>query len=328
MYEKVVRKMAQQYDMPLEALKEYKPKLTKESDFDEFWSNSLHQLGEVPVKYELTPYDYPVKGVKVYRVSYPGFENANIEGWLAIPDGEGLRPGIVLYHGYNWAYEGMTYDVVNWALNGYVAMNMLVRGQQGNSVDNIVSSSGFNAGWMSKGILNPYEYYYRAVYLDAVRAVEVLASMPEVDETRIGVTGGSQGGGLSLAAVALSDIPKVAVVDYPYLSHFERAIDITPQGPYLEIIQYLRRNSKPEIETQVKKTLSYFDNMNLASRIKCRTWVSVGLVDEITPPSTIFATYNHLTCPKEIAVFRYFGHESIPGAIETKLRLLMNELNP
>ncbi len=320
--------MALQYDMPLEALKEYKPKLTKEPDFDEFWDKSLKKLEEVPLKFELSHYDYPVKGVKVYRVSYLGFENANIEGWLAIPEGEGLRPGIVLYHGYNWASEGMTNEVVNLALNGYVAMNMLVRGQQGNSVDNIVSSTGFASGWMSKGILNPEEYYYRAVYLDAVRALEVLASMPEVDKTRIGVTGGSQGGGLSLAAVAFSDIAKVAVVDYPYLSNFERAVDIAPQGPYQEIVQYLRRNAKPEIETQVKKTLSYFDIMNLASRIKCRTWVSVGLVDEITPPSTIFATYNHLTCPKEIAVYKYFGHESIPVAIETKLRLLMDELKP
>jgi len=320
--------VAQQYDLPIEELREYKPKLTKQPDFDEFWNKGLQKLSAVPMKFELTPYNYPVKGVKVYRVSYLGFENANIEGWLAIPDKEGLHPGLVLYHGYNWASEGMTYEVVNMALNGYVAMNMLVRGQQGNSVDNIVSSTGYALGWMTKGVLNSDEYYYRAVYLDAVRALEVLASMPEVDKTRIGVTGGSQGGGLSLVAAALSDIPKVAVADYPYLSNFERAIDIAPQGPYKEIVEYLRRNAKPEIEVQVKKTLSYFDIMNLAPRIKCRTWISVGLVDEITPPSTIFATYNHLVCPKEIAVYKYFGHELIPVAIEIKMRLLMDELNP
>lgn len=320
--------MALQYDMPLEALKEYKPALTKQPDFDEFWDKSLKKLAEVPLKYELTPYNYPVKGVKVYRVSYLGFENANIEGWLAIPEGEGLKPGLLLYHGYNWACEGLTYEVVNWALHGYVTMNMLVRGQQGNSVDNVISSTGFVPGWMCKGILNPEEYYYRAVYMDAVRAVEVLASIPEVDKSRIGVTGGSQGGGLSLAVAAFSDIVKVAVADYPFLANFERAIDITPQGPYPEIVQYLRRNAKPEIEAQALKTLSYFDIMNLAPRIKCRTWISVGLVDEITPPSTIFAVYNNLNCPKEIAIYKYFGHETIPVAIETKLRLLMEELNP
>lgn len=320
--------MAQQYDMPLEALKEYMPELTQEKDFDEFWSKSLGELATVPVKYELEPYDYPVKGVKVFKISYLGFGSANIEGWLAIPDSEGLHPGIVLFHGYNWAFEGCVHDVVNWGLNGYAAMNMLVRGQQGHSVDNVISSNGFAAGWMTKGILNPEEYYYRAVYLDAVRAVEVLASMPEVDEKRIGVTGGSQGGALTLATAALSDIPAVAVAEMPYLSHFERAIDITPQGPYLEINDFLRRNSRPEIEIQVRKTLSYIDNMNLAPRIKCPTWICTGLVDEITPPSTVFAVYNHLKCKKDISVFRYFGHEFIPGFLEKKLRVLMDILAP
>ena len=58
---------------------------------------------------------------------------------------------------------------------------MLTRGQQGMSADNVVSSSGFPAGWLTKGILDKNEYYYRGVYLDAVRAVEVLASMDGVD---------------------------------------------------------------------------------------------------------------------------------------------------
>ena len=318
--------MPQPYDMPLEELKNYKPALTKQPDFEEFWKETLSQLASVPLKYELTPYDYPCRGVKVYRIDYLGFANANISGWLVIPDCPGPHPGLVNFHGYNWAYDGHLHDTVNSALKGYATLMMLTRGQQGNSVDNIISSTGFCSGWMSKGILSPEEYYYRAVYMDAVRALEVLASIPQVDPSRIGVSGGSQGGALTLAAAALSDIPKIALADYPYLSNFERAIDLTPEGPYLELNEYFRRYSDPKVEEQAKKTLSYFDIMNLASKIKCYTWISVGLVDEITPPSTIFATYNHLECPKEIAIFRYFGHENIPGTIEPKLRLMMNYL--
>lgn len=47
-----------------------------------------------------------------------------------------------------------------------------------------------------------------------------------------------------------------------------------------------------------------------------------GLVDTITP-STVFAAYNHLTCDKEIAVYRYYGHEGIPGSIVPRLQLFM-----
>lgn len=318
--------MPQPYDLSINELQHYKPALTTQPDFDEFWNKTLSTLKEIPLKYELTPYDYPSKGVKVYNVIYKGFQNADIEGWLAVPDGSGPFPGLVIFHGYNWAFDGCIHDTVNWALKGYAAFQVLIRGQHGRSSDNIISSTGFSAGWMTKGILSPYEYYYRAVYMDSVRALEVLSSLPEVNKDKIGVTGSSQGGGLTLAAAALSGIPKAACADYPYLSHFERAIDIAPSGPYLEINEYFRRNSSPEIERKAKKTLSYFDVMNLGTRIKCPVWVSIGLVDEITPPSTVFAAYNHLNCPKEILVFRYFGHESMPGAVESKLRFLMNLL--
>ncbi|MDP4093195.1 MAG: acetylxylan esterase [Bacillota bacterium] len=320
--------MAQLYDMPLEELKAYKPELTMQEDFDAFWKESLYLLSTIPVEYKLELYNYPSKGVRVYRVSFPGFMGANMDGWLAMPDAQGVYPGLVLFHGYNWAYEGNIHDTVNWALKGYAAFQVLVRGQQGESVDNVVSSHGFNQGWMSKGILSPEEYYYRAVYMDSVRAVEVLASMPEVDSSHIGVTGGSQGGALTLAAAAFSDIPVVAAAHHPFLSNFERAIDISPVFPYMELNEYFRRNSNPEIEEQAKKTLSYFDIMNLAPKIKCHTWICIGLVDEITPPSTVFAVYNHLECSREIAVFRYFGHEYIPGSVEAQLRTLMEHLQP
>jgi cephalosporin-C deacetylase len=161
---------------------------------------------------------------------------------------------------------------------------------------------------MAKGIQNKDEYYYRAVYMDAVRAIDILAAMPEVNADRIAVTGGSQGGAITLAAAALSGVPKLAVADHPYLSNFERAIDTTPRGPYSE------------------ETLSYFDIMNLAPRISCYSWLTIGLVDDITPPSTVFAVYNHLTCDKDIAVYRYFGHELVPGSIAPRLQLFMDYL--
>lgn len=320
--------MVQPYDMSLDELKRYKPELTRQPDFDEFWSSTKKELREVELYWRLTPYQYPAKGVKVYRITFKGFMNAEIDGWFAIPDGSGKYPGIVVYHGYNWAADGCIHDTVNMALHGYAVLQMLVRGQQGGSVDNVITSHGNTTGWMTKGILSKEQYYYRAVYMDCVRALEVLAGMDCVDGNRIGVMGGSQGGALTLAAAALSEIPRVAVAQYPYLCHFDRAIDITPQMPYGELNEFFRRYSDPAVEEQAKITLSYFDIMNHAGNIKCPVLVASGLVDEITPPSTVFAAYNHMVCPKEIAVYRYFGHEYIPGFVEKHLGMLMKHLQP
>ena len=109
------------------------------------------------------------------------------------------------------------------------------------------------------------------------------------------------------------------MADYPYLSNFERAVDVALEQPYLEINSYFRRNSDPEGEEKVFETLSYFDLINLAGWVKQPTLMAIGLIDQVTPPSTVFAAYNHLETDKELKVYRYFGHEFIPAFQTEKL---------
>lgn len=318
--------MAQPYDLPLDQLKTYKPELTKQPDFDAFWDRTIARLGEVPAQAELTPFRYPSLRVNVARMQFLGFNHAPIEGWYAVPHSDAPLPGLAVFHGYNSAFDGNIHDIVNLAQHGYAVLSMCVRGQQGNSSDNVVASHGNVSGWITKGIMKPEEYYFRAVYMDAVRAVEVLAARPEVDPARIGVTGASQGGSITLAAAAFSPIPIVACADYPGFANFDRIIDATPHGPLHELNDYFRRYSDPEIERRARITLSYHDIMNIATRVRCHTWMSVGLVDTVVPPSSTFAAYNHLNCSKEMSVYRYFGHEFIPGAQTRKLETLLERL--
>ncbi len=316
--------MAQPYDLPLEELRRYKPKLTKEPDFDEFWANTRRELSRVPMEYCLTPIPYPAKNIEVYELRFQGMHDAHISAYFAKPIGDGPFPAVVSYHGYNWGSNALE-DTVLSAFHGYVSTQMLVRGQHGGSEDTL-PADGHVAGWMSKGILSPETYYYRAVYMDAVRLLEIISGMDCVDRNKIAVTGGSQGGALTLAAAALSDISCVAIANYPYLCHFRRAIDMAQEHPYLELNEYFRRYPDPETEKQAMKTLSYFDLMNHAQNITCDTFIFTGLVDLITPPSTVFAMYNHLTCKKDIRVYRYFGHENFVGSSVIRYGILKDYL--
>ena len=36
-------------------------------------------------------------------------------------------------------------------------------------------------------------------------------------------------------------------------------------------------------------------------------------MDNICPPSTVFAAYNHITAKKSIRIYPDFGHEWMPG---------------
>src|SRR5688572_20293520 len=98
------------------------------------------------------------------------------------------------------------------------------RGQNGQSQDAAAYPEGHVAGWMTRGIREPRSYYYRYVFADAVRALELLARREEVDAKRLAITGVSQGGGITLAVAALSERPMLALPDIPFLCDYRRGV--------------------------------------------------------------------------------------------------------
>jgi cephalosporin-C deacetylase len=178
---------------------------------------------------------------------------------------------------------------------------------------------------MTRGIASKETYYYRRVFCDAVRAIEAARSHPAVDGSRIAVTGGSQGGGISIAAAGLTPDVAVAMPDVPFLCHYRRATEITNSDPYSEISRYLKTH-RHNVE-QVFATLSYFDGIHFSKRAKATTLFSVGLMDDICPPSTVYAAYNAWNGPKQISVWHYNNHEG-GGSFQSqdKMRFLQTHL--
>jgi cephalosporin-C deacetylase len=145
------------------------------------------------------------------------------------------------------------------------------------------------------------------VMSDAVRAVEAARSHPSVDPGRVAVTGGSQGGGLALAVGGLQPDVSAVLPDVPFLCHYRRATQIIDTNPYAEIAAYCKTH-RDKVEA-VFATLSYFDGLNFAVRARAPALFSVGLMDTICPPSTVYAAYNHYAGPKDITVWEYNNHE-------------------
>jgi cephalosporin-C deacetylase len=293
-------------DMPLEQLKVYKPALTRRKDFAAFWSAILKAARAQPLNATFAPQKYPAKGVRLSSVAFDGFECGTVAGWLLEPEKPGRYPALVVYHGYSGC-SPCVFNLLPWALQGFVVLAVDCRGQNGRSTDAAVYPEGHRPGYMTAGIMDKDAYYYRYVYADCVRAVDLAASLGSVAPERIGVTGVSQGGGLSLAAAALAtDRVKLAAPCVPYLCHYRRAVDLA-EYPYREIADYLR--AWPQRYEQVMAVLSYFDNLNLADRIKAKVLISVGLCDLICPPSTIYAVINRMRCRKQVVVYPCTGHE-------------------
>ncbi len=310
-------------DMPLAELWDYRPPLTRPDDFDAYWSEALSMSQAQPLDAKIIPRSYPADGVALYEIELPGFDGGTTFCQLMKPVSKTSLPAVVFYHGYSGA--GPTpFMLLPWACQGYAALSVDCRGQGGRSADGAVYPGGHRPGFMTQGIEHAKQYYYRYLYLDCVRALDWLAEQDDVDASRIGITGVSQGGGLTLAVAALSDRPKLAIPEVPYLCHFRRSVDIAARGPYGEISDWLR--TRPETAEASWRTLGYVDCMNLADRIRCRTVVTVGLWDDICPPSSVFAAYNHVQAEKRIEVFDFLGHESPPHFAETRFELMRTSL--
>ena len=310
-------------DMPLEQLRQYKPPLYREADFEKFWDTTIAEAIKQPLNAELIPVNLPLANLQAYAVRFDGYKGGRIAGWYLRPTIAGKFPGLCMYHGYSGRGPRLL-EMVKDAAQGICVLSMDCRGQLGQSQDANVVAEGHAYGWMTKGIRDPNEYYYRYVYADAVRALELLARREEVDESRLAITGGSQGGAITLAVAALSERPILAMPDVPFLCDFKRAVAITPAGPYPEIANFLRQF--PSLHEQAFRTLSYFDCMNLATWITCRTVVSNSLWDDICPPSTIFAVYNHLTCEKRMEIYPFHKHEVPYEHAELRFRLIVETL--
>lgn len=170
-------------------------------------------------------------------------------------------------------------------------------------------------GFMTSGLEDPDHYYYRRVYVDTIRCLEAARSNPLIDNDKIIVAGGSQGGGLSIAAAGLAPYAGIEVIgcapDVPFLCHFQRALKITGNNPYGEITNYLH-GWRDQVEVAYR-TLSYFDAVNLGRRATAAGLFSVALMDATCPPSTVFAAYNFFSeragAQKSINVYSHNQHE-------------------
>jgi cephalosporin-C deacetylase len=321
-----------QFDKPIEELRADLPPRDEPADFDAFWARTLAEVCSHPLSLELEPARAGLATLQASDLTFSGFAGQPIKGWVIAPRDpqqspfvrDGRLPCVVEYVGYGGG-RGRPTDWLLFASAGYVHVVMDTRGQgsawrSGDTPDQTgQDTTGQYPGFLTRGILDPETYYYRRLISDSVRAVEAARVCPLVDPSQVIVCGGSQGGGLTLAVAGLVPDLLLAMPDRPFMCHWRRATTITDSDPYQEIVRFARVRRTQE--DRVFGTLAYFDGVNFAARASAPALFSVGLMDPITPPSTVFAAYNHYAGPKEIEVYPFSGHEAGETGL-AELRLL------
>lgn len=317
--------MAVQFDLPLAELREFRPELPEPAGFDDFWAGTLAGAREHELAAEFTPVEAGLPLVEVLDVRFAGFGGDRVAAWLVLPrDAAGPLPTVVEFIGYAGG-RGLPHEHLLWAAAGWANLVVDTRGQgsAGHSIgvtpDRAGTTGPHAPGFLTMGVESPDSYYYRRVFTDAVRATEVAGAHPRLDPGRVLVTGGSQGGGITIAVAGLVPGLLGAMPDVPFLSGMRRATEITDTRPYAEITAYLAGH-RDAVE-RTFEVLSYFDGVHFAARASAPALFSAALMDTVCPPSTVFAAYNRWAHPRrEIEVYPYNGHEG-GGAFQQAAQL-------
>ena len=188
---------------------------------------------------------------------------------------------------------------------GYSVFALDCRGQGGFSEDRGGVTGTTLKGHIIRGLADaPQQLLFRQIFLDTAQLTGIAMQMPEVDPKRVGATGGSQGGGLTLACAALEPRIKRAAPIFPFLCDYQRVWEMDlATGAYEELKTYFRHfDPHHEREQEIFTKLGYIDCQYLAPRIRGEVLMFTGLMDQICPPSTQFAAYNKITAKKNMVM--------------------------
>ena len=160
---------------------------------------------------------------ELYDLYFTGVGGARVHAKYLRPKAVGKpHPAIVFFHGYTGS-SGDWFRHLGWVSQGFSVAALDCRGQGGLSEDVGGTKGNSHNGHLIRGLADaPEKLLFRSIFLDCVQLAGLVMQMPEVDPDRVGATGGSQGGGLTLACAALEPRIKRAAPVYPWLCDYQR----------------------------------------------------------------------------------------------------------
>jgi cephalosporin-C deacetylase len=318
-------------DLAEPELSAYTSAVTPPADLESFWNRTLSEARAMAWPTTSTAVATGLRLVTTFDVTFSGYDGDPVRAWYHRPaDTDAPLPVIVNFQGYGGG-RGLPHQISHWVAAGYACVEVDTRGQgSGHTPGDTPDPSGSGPaypGYMTRGIASPDSYYYRRVFTDAVRALDCVRELAGIDPSRVAVTGGSQGGGICIAVAGLADGVTAALPDVPFLSDYRRGAEIAIKAPYTEIAGYLATH--PDQVARAFETLSYFDASVLGRSASASALFSVALMDQICPPSTVYAAYNSYAGVKEIRRYAFNDHEG--GHVfhqAEQLRWLINLMPP
>ena len=301
-------------DMPLKQLEIYDGTNPIPQDFDDFWNERILEVLNVSLNYEMNPYEiYQFETCEYYEISFIGIRGGKRYAKYIKPKSSKNVPLILQFHGYPGASRSW-FEQTSFVGIGCAVIAMDCPGQGGKSEDLSKRIGTTVSGHIVAGLDgDPKQMYYVELAQDICLLCRIVEQLEGIDHTRIFANGASQGGGLALICTTLNPMIKRCATLYPFLSDYERVWEMDLDQIAYEGLRYYFKWFDPlhERKEEIFTKLGYIDAQHFAHRIQVPVLLGTGLMDQICPPSTQFAVFNHLNGPKKHVIFPDYKHEEI-----------------
>jgi len=279
---------------------------TKEpKDFSSFWKAQLDNIRKTPVQYTkeaCKAYSTSKMDCHLVKIDLPA-DRRSIYGYLFIPKNAaaGSCPAVLCPPGAGVKTIKNPLAHRYYGENGMIRLEVEIHGLDPRMSEDQFRdiSNAFNSrdnGYLLNNADSRERYYMRPVYLAMTRALDLLASLPEWDGRNLAVQGGSQGGALAIITSALDDRVTLCCANHPALSDMGAySAGLTGGYPHMNRVEGF-------LNEKTLQTLAYFNVVNFARHLKCRTRMTWGYNDDTCPPTTSYAVWNVMTCPKEALI--------------------------
>jgi len=303
----------------MDQLVQYRGRNPRPDDFEAYWAAALAELDALDPRAVLEPSTFTAAAgyAECFDLWFTGVGGARVHAKYLRPAGGGPpHPAILKFHGYTMGSPDWS-SMLGWVGHGCSVAALDCRGQGGLSEDPGGVRGNTQRGHIVRGLDDaPEKLLYRQIYLDCAELARIVMGFDEVDASRVGATGASQGGGLTLACAALETRVTRAAPVYPFLTDYQRTWEMgLAVDAYQELQTHFRLfDPRHERERETFTRLGYIDVQHLAPSIRGDVLLITGLNDTICPPSTQYAAFNKIASPKRHVLYPDFGHETLPGA--------------
>ena len=239
------------------------PATSVPADFAAYWDALDAELEGLPAAVDLEP--LPLRSsdnYTCYTVRLTSVGPYRIFGYYSVPSGPGPHPGLLLTPRYGSVNHVPDYT----ERMRYAVLQIMHRGQR-------LADQPYAAaypGLLTDGIDDPATYVYRGIVADCLRAAEFLASQPEVDKSRIGVSGDD----LAIITAARRPVFSVVQATAYLLYRLAEGRRRTDSYPTEELNDHAR--AFPDHEDAIDKSVSYFSAAAHAPGVNVPTQLAVG----------------------------------------------------